>query len=343
MDDGSPREDGSHHKDIVADPGQRPLRVDRFLMNRLDGVSRNRVQHAIRDGLVTVNEHVVKPNHKVKAGDVVRVDVPRPTDRPNLEPQDIPLDIIYEDAHVLVIDKPVGLVVHPGVGNPDGTLVNALLHHLDDVPAGEDPSRAGLVHRLDKDTSGVMVVAKTPEAMTDLARQFFERTIHRRYVALVWGNLDEEEVTIEGNIGRDPRNHLLYTVFPHGDQGKHAVTHVRVIERFAYVTLVECRLETGRTHQIRVHMRHIGHTLFSDARYGGDAILKGTVYTKYKQFVGNCFKLLPTQALHARELGFRHPKTGDELAFESPVPENFEAVLEKWRRFTAGMWTRDAE
>lgn len=341
MDDGSPRDDGSLHKDIVADPGQRPLRVDRFLMNRLDGVSRNRVQNAIRDGLVTVNDDVVKPNHKVKAGDVVRVEVPRPSDRHNLEPQDIPLRVIFEDDHVLVIDKPVGLVVHPGVGNPDGTLVNALLHHLDDVPAGEDPSRAGLVHRLDKDTSGVMVVAKTAEAMTDLARQFFERTIHRRYMALVWGNLDDDEGTIEGNIGRDPRHHILYTVFPHGDQGKHAVTHYRVIERFAYVTLVECRLETGRTHQIRVHMRHIGHTLFNDARYGGDAILKGTVYSKYKQFVGNCFTLLPTQALHARELGFRHPATGEDRVFESPVPENFEAVLEKWRRFTTGMWARE--
>lgn len=321
-----------HHKFVAAE-GQEPLRVDKYLMNFIENATRNKIQLAIKAGNVLVNEVPVKSNYRVKAHDVVRVVLAHPPHENLLVPEDIPLNIVYEDDELIVVDKPAGLVVHPGHGNYTGTLVNGLIHHFQNLPRNSS-DRPGLVHRIDKDTSGLLVVAKTEYSMAHLASQFFNRTTKRRYVALVWGSLADEEGTIEGNIGRSMKNRLQMDVYPDGDQGKHAVTHYKVLERFSYVTLVECRLETGRTHQIRAHFKFLGHPLFNDARYGGDKILKGTTFSKYKQFVDNCFKVLPRQALHARTLGFEHPTTGEMMEFESDVPADMTSCLEKWRVYT---------
>lgn len=324
------------HFRFVADKGQQPLRVDKYLMNKIENVTRNKIQKAATDGNIYVNNNTVKSNYKVKAGDVVTVMFEHPPYEFLLTPEDIPLDIVYEDDAVVVVNKPAGMVVHPGHGNYSGTLINALTFHFENLP-NNSSNRPGLIHRIDKDTSGLLVVAKTEEAMTHLAKQFFNKATEREYVALVWGNFDKEEGTIEGHIGRHPKNRLQNTVFLGEDadeKGKPAVTHYKVIEKLGYVTLLSCRLETGRTHQIRVHLKHIGHTLFNDERYGGDSILKGTHFTKYKQFVENCFKILPRQALHARTLGFEHPTTGEMMRFETPIPEDMVACLEKWRNYS---------
>ncbi|MCG9970823.1 RluA family pseudouridine synthase [Christiangramia crocea] len=322
-----------HHK-FVAEVGQKPLRVDKYLMNFIENATRNKIQKAAKSGNIYVNNETVKQNYKVKAGDVVQVMFEHPPYEYLLVPEDIPIDIVYEDDHLLVVNKPAGMVVHPGHGNYSGTLINALVHHFDNLP-NNSSDRPGLVHRIDKDTSGLLVIAKTEQAMAHLSKQFFDKTSKREYVALVWGNVEEEEGTIEGNIGRNPKNRLQNLVYQgdDADNGKPAVTHYKVIERFGYVTLVSCKLETGRTHQIRVHMKHIGHTLFNDERYGGDRILKGTTFTKYKQFVDNCFKILPRQALHAKTLGFTHPETGKWMSFDSDLPQDMVDCIEKWRNY----------
>lgn len=332
----SGNDDLYEHYRYVADKGQQPLRVDKYLMNRIENATRNKIQKAAKDGNIHVNDAAVKQNYKVKPDDVVTVLFEHPPYENLLVPEDIPIDIVYEDDDVLVVNKEPGMVVHPGHGNYSGTLINALTFHFDNLP-NNSSNRPGLVHRIDKDTSGLLVVAKTEEAMTHLSKQFFNKTTEREYVALVWGNVDEESGTVEGNIGRHPKNRLQNTVFDDAEdeeRGKHAVTHFKVLERLGYVTLLSCRLETGRTHQIRVHLKHIGHTLFNDERYGGDKILKGTTFTKYKQFVDNCFKALPRQALHARTLGFVHPTTGEMKRFESQIPGDMEACLEKWRNYS---------
>lgn len=323
------------HKRITVDPGQAVLRVDKFLTIRLEKTSRNRIQKAADAGCLQVNGVAVKSNYKVKPGDVVSLVFPTPPQDHSLEPEDIPLDVLYQDDHLLVINKPAGMVVHPGVGNYSGTLVNALLHHVRHLPGG-DEQRPGLVHRLDKDTSGVMVIARTEEAMTHLAAQFFHRTIQRRYLALCWGLPDPDNGTITGNIGRDQNNRQLYKVYPEGDFGKHAVTHYETIEPLGFVSLIRCRLETGRTHQIRVHLKFKGHPLFNDPFYGGDRILRGVDTTKYKQFIKNCLALIPGQALHAESLAFVHPATGEEMSFKTDPPPGFVEILEKWRRYLAG-------
>lgn len=321
-----------HHK-IVATKGQEPLRVDKFLMNFIENATRNKIQKAAKDGQVWVNEVAVKQNYKVKAGDIVKVMFEHPPHEFLLVPEDIPIDIAYEDDVLLVVNKPAGMVVHPGHGNYSGTLINALIHHVDNLPANSN-ERPGLVHRIDKDTSGLLLVAKTEAAMTHLSKQFFDKTSEREYVALAWGNIEDDEGRIEGNIARHPKNRLQMHVFPEGDEGKEAVTHYKVIERLGYVTLVSCKLETGRTHQIRVHMKYIGHTLFNDERYGGERILKGTTFTKYKQFVENAFKILPRQALHAKTLGFVHPITGEMMRFDSELPIDMADCIEKWRQYS---------
>ncbi|MDG1570732.1 RluA family pseudouridine synthase [Robiginitalea sp. M366] len=334
--DAEPEESDSEelfeHYSFTAGGGQDPLRVDKFLMNLIRNATRNKIQQAAKAGNIRVNEQTVKQNYRVKAGDTVRVLFEHPPYEYLLTPEPIPLDIIYEDASLLVVNKAAGMVVHPGHGNYSGTLVNALAHHLGDMPMNSS-NRPGLVHRIDKDTSGLLVIAKTDHAMAHLAQQFFDKTTQREYVALVWGNVADDAGRIEGHIGRNPKNRLQMQVFPEADQGKEAVTHYEVLERLGYVTLVRCRLETGRTHQIRVHMKYIGHTLFNDARYGGDRILKGTTFTKYKQFVENAFQLLPRQALHARTLGFVHPESGEHLFFEAPIPQDMAACIEKWRGY----------
>ena len=321
------------HYNFTASVGQEPLRVDKFLMNFIENATRNKIQQAIKAGNVLVNDAVVKSNHKVKPLDVVRVVLSHPPHENLLVAEDIAIDIVYEDDEVIVVNKAAGMVVHPGHGNYSGTLVNGLIYHFENLPKNSN-ERPGLVHRIDKDTSGLLVVAKTEFAMANLAKQFFDRTTERLYLALVWGNMQEEEGTIEGNVGRSLKNRLQMHVFPDGDFGKHAVTHYKVIERFSYVTLVQCKLETGRTHQIRAHFKYIGHTLFNDERYGGDRILKGTTYTKYKQFVDNCFKILPRQALHAKTLGFTHPTTKKDMSFDSKLPDDMEKCLEKWRNYS---------
>jgi 23S rRNA pseudouridine1911/1915/1917 synthase len=334
--DESSNDDLYEHYRFVADKGQQPLRVDKYLMNRVENATRNKIQKAAKDGNIYVNGTAVKSSFKVKGNDIVTVLFEHPPYEFLLVPEDIPLDIVYEDDDVLVVNKPAGMVVHPGHGNYSGTLINALTFHFDNLP-NNSSNRPGLVHRIDKDTSGLLVVAKTENAMTHLSKQFFNKSTEREYVALVWGNVDEEKGTIEGHIGRHPKNRLQNTVFEGEDadeKGKPAVTHYQVIERLGYVTLLSCRLETGRTHQIRVHLKHIGHTLFNDERYGGEKILKGTSFSKYKQFVENCFKILPRQALHARTLGFEHPITGKMLRFETPIPEDMEQCLEKWRNYS---------
>ena len=323
------------HFRFVADKGQNPLRVDKFLVTRVENASRNRIQMAADAGYILANGNPIKSNYKVKPNDVITVVMDRPRRELEIKAEDIPLTIAYEDDDVMVVNKPPGLVVHPGHGNYTGTLVNAIAWHMKDNPHydSKDP-RLGLVHRIDKDTSGLLVIAKNPDAKTHLGLQFFRKETKRKYVALVWGYVKEDEGRIEGNIGRHLRDKMLMTVFPEGDIGKPAVTHYRVLERLGYVTLVECQLETGRTHQIRVHMKYIGHTLFNDERYGGDEILKGTHHTKYKQFIQNCFDICPRQALHAQTLGFIHPKTGKEIFLESPIPEDMTRLIEKWRNYT---------
>ena len=322
------------HFRFVASEGQEPLRVDKFLMNFIENSTRNKIQQAVKAGNVLVNEAVVKANYKVKPNDVVRVVLAHPPHENLLVAEDLPLDIVHEDESVIVVNKAAGMVVHPGHGNYSGTLVNGLIHHFENLP-NNSTDRPGLVHRIDKDTSGLLVVAKTEFAMANLAKQFYDRTTERLYLALVWGSVEEDEGTITGNVGRSLKNRLQMSVFPDGDFGKHAVTHYKVLERFSYVTLVECKLETGRTHQIRAHFRYLGHPLFNDERYGGNRVLKGTTYTKYKQFVDNCFKILPRQALHAKTLGFVHPESKEQLFFNSELPEDMKNCLEKWRNYTA--------
>ena len=323
------------HFHFVAQKGQQPLRVDKYLMNYIENATRSKIQQAAKDGNIYVNDVIVKSNYKVKPDDVVRVLFEHPPYEFLLVPEDIPLTIVYEDHTLLVVNKPSGMVVHPGHGNYSGTLINALTFHFDNLP-NNSSNRPGLVHRIDKNTSGLLVVAKTEEAMTHLAKQFFDKTSEREYIALVWGDIKEDQGTIEGAIGRHPKNRLQNTVFIGDDmhKGKPAVTHYKVLERFGYVTLVSCKLETGRTHQIRVHFKHIGHTLFNDERYGGDRILKGTSYSKYKQFVENCFSLLPRQALHAKTLGFVHPVTKEKMKFDSLIPDDIAQCLEKWRNYS---------
>ena len=321
------------HFRVVVDKGQEMMRVDKYLFDRLTNASRNRIQKAADAGFVMANSKAVKSSYKVKPLDVITVMMDRPRYDNEVIPEDIPLDVVYEDRYLMVVNKPAGLVVHPGHGNYHGTLVNAIAWHLKDNPDydANDP-HVGLVHRIDKDTSGLLVVAKNPDAKTHLGNQFFHKTTRRRYRALVWGNVEQDEGTITGDIGRNPRDRMQMAVLPDGE-GKHAVTHYRVLERFGYVTLVECILETGRTHQIRVHMKHIGHILFNDERYGGHEILKGTHFAKYKQFVNNCFDICPRQALHAMTLGFKHPVTGQEMDFSAPLPPDMTALIERWRSY----------
>jgi len=323
------------HHSVTADLGQEPLRIDKFLMDRIPKISRTKLQIAAKNGSVLVNNEAVKSNYKVKPLDKISIVLPYPVRNIELIPEDIPLDIIYEDDDLIVLNKQAGLVVHPGFGNYTGTLVNALVYHFDNLPSLPNNyfGRPGLVHRLDKNTSGVMVVAKTEDALTNLAKQFYDRTTYRRYNALVWGDFEEEEGTVTGNLARSLNNRKIMDVYDDPEIGKHAVTHYKMLERFGYVSLVECRLETGRTHQIRIHMKHIGHTLFNDYEYGGNRILKGTMFSKYKQFVDNCFSILPRQALHAKSLGFTHPKTGKWMQFDSELPPDMVAGIDKWRKY----------
>jgi 23S rRNA pseudouridine1911/1915/1917 synthase len=320
------------HFRYEAHEGQVPLRVDKFLMNFIENATRNKIQAAAKAGNVWVNEVPVKPNYKVKPRDVVRVVLNHPPHENLLVAEDIPIEIVYEDDDLMVVNKEPGMVVHPGHGNYSGTLVNALIHHVENLP-NNSSDRPGLVHRIDKDTSGLLVIAKNDFAMAHLSKQFFDKSTDREYLALVWGNIEEDKGTIEGHIARHVSNRLQMSVYEDGSQGKEAVTHFEVLERLGYVTLVKCVLETGRTHQIRVHMKYIGHTLFNDARYGGDQILKGTTFSKYKRFVENCFEICPRQALHAKTLGFVHPKTGEYMHFDSDLPADMESLLDKWRHY----------
>ena len=324
------------HFRFVVDKGQAITRVDKYLVNCMANTSRNRIQDAADSGNILVNGKPVKSNYKAKPLDVISIVLAYPPNEFEIIPQEIPINIVYEDDDILLINKQPNLVVHPGFGNFDGTLLNAVAWHLKDVPGFDaNDSRIGLVHRIDKDTSGLILIAKTPEAKMLLGKQFFDKTTQRRYHALVWGNMKEDEGTIVGALARDPRDRMQFTVFPDGENplAKHAVTHYKVIERMAYVTLVECRLETGRTHQIRVHMKHIGHTLFNDERYGGHIILKGNTTAMYKAFVKNCFFICPRQALHAKTLGFVHPRTGEHMHFESELPDDMQELIDKWRNY----------
>jgi len=323
------------HYSFLVDKGQQPLRIDKYLLNFIENATRNKIQAAAKNGSIFVNDTPVKSNYKVKPLDVIRVLFSHPPHENLLIGENISLDIVYEDDELLVVNKPAGMVVHPGHGNYSGTLINALIYRFDNLP-NNSSERPGLVHRIDKDTSGLLVVAKTEKAMANLSLQFANKTSEREYVALVWGNIEDNEGTIEGNIGRHPKNRLQNTVFfdEEADKGKPAITHFKVLERLGYVTLVSCKLETGRTHQIRVHMKYIGHTLFNDERYGGERILKGTTFTKYKQFVDNCFKVLPRQALHAKTLGFKHPKTDEFMSFTSEIPDDMQQCIEKWRSYS---------
>jgi 23S rRNA pseudouridine1911/1915/1917 synthase len=340
------------HYKVTADKGQGLLRIDKFLMSRVENATRSKIQQAAENGNVLVNGKAVKSNYKVKPFDVITVVFAHPPREIELIPQNIPIDIVYEDDDLIIVNKQPGMVVHPGYGNYKGTLVNALVYHFQQLPVSKSGAtlnisdqsrqqallRPGLVHRLDKNTSGIMVVAKSEIAMMKLAKDFFDRNLDRKYNALVWGDFKEEEGTVTGNIGRHLKDRKLMDVFPPDSEfGKHAVTHYKVLERFGYVTLIECKLETGRTHQIRAHMQHIGHSLFNDDTYGGDRILKGTTFAKYKQFVDNCFTLLPRQALHAKSLGFNHPVTGKYIHFDSELPADMQAVIEKWRGYAVSM------
>jgi len=328
-------QDVYEHLRVVVDKGQSLLRIDKFLMHRVENASRNRIQNAIDLGNVLVNDKPIKPSYKVKPLDVISVVLPHPPRDTEVYPENIALNIVYEDDDVLIVNKPAGMVVHPGYNNYTGTLVNGLVYHFQQLPTlpGND-GRPGLVHRIDKDTSGLLLISKNERAMTWLARQFFEHTITRKYLALVWGDL-EQDGTVTGYIGRSVNDRRVMAIYDDPEKGKWSVTHYRVLERMNYVTLIECQLETGRTHQIRAHMKHIGHPLFSDATYGGDKILKGTVFSKYKQFVDNCFEIMPRQALHAQTLGFIHPTQKKYIHFESPLPQDFETVLEKWKKYIA--------
>jgi 23S rRNA pseudouridine1911/1915/1917 synthase len=335
-----PDEEYSDYNEILVDPNQSPIRIDKFLIDRLQRVSRNRLQNAIRAGSIRVDGQEIKPNFKVKPGQSITVLVPKPPGGgTRVVPQRIPLDIIYEDDDLLVLHKPAGLVVHPGVGHWRGTLVNALAWHFQQNKApvvgdGQD-NRVGLVHRIDKNTSGLMVVAKTEYALSHLAKQFFYHTVQRTYYAMVWGEPEADQGTVRGHVGRDRKDRQLFTVYPEGDHGKWAVTHFKVLERLYYVSLIQCNLETGRTHQIRVHMKHLGHPLFSDERYGGDYIVKGTVFSKYKMFVQKAFNIMPRHALHAKSLGFIHPTTGEAMYFDSELPADFNDALSEWRQYVA--------
>lgn len=321
-----------HHR-FVVDKGQSPLRIDKFLMCKIENASRNKIQNASKAGNILVNTIPVKPNYKVKPGDNISIVLSYPPREIEIIPQDITLEIVYEDKNLLFINKPAGMVVHPAYGNYSGTLVNALTFYLG-KSSGDEEAFPYLVHRIDKDTTGIMVVAKDELTQSKLGKIFFNHDIERKYMALVWGDVKNQEGTITGNITRSPRDRKVFTVIHDDTKGKHAVTHYKVLKRFRYVTLVECQLETGRTHQIRVHFKHIGHPLFNDATYGGNAILKGTTFTKYKQFVENCFKLIPRQALHAKSLGFRHPETGEDLLIDSDLPQDMQMTIDKWDRYT---------
>ncbi len=333
VDEGDLDEELYEHFNIVADEGQTLIRIDKFLFDRLPNASRNKIAIAARNGNVKVNGEDVKPNYKVKPLDVISIVFPHPKRTLELVAQDIPLNIIYEDQYVLVLYKPMNMVVHPGHGNFDGTLVNALLFHFENLPKNPKSETAypGLVHRIDKDTTGLLLIAKTEDALTKLSAHFFNRTIDRLYVALVWGDVAEDEGTVTGHIGRSPSDRKRMAVYEDGTYGKHAVTHYKVLERMGYVTLIQCKLDTGRTHQIRAHMTHIGHPIFGDKKYGGDRIVKGTTFSKYRQFIDNCFQILPRQALHAQTIGFEHPHTGEFMKFESELPDDMNTVLEKWR------------
>lgn len=322
------------HFRFTVDKGQAPVRVDKYLMARIENASRNRIQNAARAGNILVNNKVIKSNYKVRPLDVISIVMAYPPRDTEIYPENILISIVYEDDEILVVNKAAGMVVHPGHGNFTGTLQNAVLYHLQNKPGKPDPeAKPYLVHRIDKDTSGLLLIAKNELAQTKLAKQFFDHTIDRTYVALVWGNLKNDEGTITGNIGRDVRNRLVMTIFEDEEKGRHAVTHYRVLERFEYVTMVACQLETGRTHQIRAHFKHIGHPLFNDETYGGNAILKGTTFSKYKQFVENCFRMLPRQALHAKTLGFIHPSTGKYISFDSDLPDDLKSVIKKWSNY----------
>jgi len=329
------QEDGlfEHHR-IVVDKGQALLRIDKFLMARIANATRTKIQDAIHLDFIKVNDKTIKPNYKVHPGDVVTVMLPEPPRDTEVIPENIPLNIVFEDDHLLVINKPAGMVVHPAYQNWTGTVVNALAYHFQQLPQMPgNEGRPGLVHRIDKDTSGLLVIAKSERALTHLAKQFFDHSIERTYWALVWGVPDPPQGTINVPVGRSLKDRRITVAFPEGDYGRHAVTHYKLLQDLRYVSLVECRLETGRTHQIRAHMKHIGHTLFNDTTYGGDQVLKGTVFSKYKQFVDNCFKVIPRQALHAKTLGFIHPETGKKMQFDSELPEDFNNVLEKWEHY----------
>jgi 23S rRNA pseudouridine1911/1915/1917 synthase len=336
--EGSEDELFEHHY-IKADRGQEILRIDKFLLDRLPNTSRNKIQNAAKNGTILVNKVSVKPNYKIKPGDEVSIVLPYPIREIELIPENIPLEIPFEDEYLAIVNKPSNMVVHPAYGNYTGTLVNAMMYHFDQLPTKTEDyyGRPGLVHRLDKNTTGLMVIAKTEFVLTHLAKQFYDRTTERRYHALVWGDVKEDQGTITGNIGRSLKNRKMMAVFPEGDYGKHAVTHYTVLKRFGLVTLVECKLETGRTHQIRAHMKHIGHPLFNDNEYGGDSILRGTTHTKYKQFIENCFSLIPGQALHAKTLGFEHPITHEWKQFDSELAKGFDELLHKWEKYTQAM------
>ena len=324
------------HFRFTVDKGQSLTRIDKYLVNCMSQISRNRIQDAADANCILVNEKPVKSNYRVKPFDVISIVLSYPPSDFEIIPEDIPLRIVYEDDDIIIINKNPGMVVHPGFGNFQGTLLNALAWHLKDTPDFDVSNpRLGIVHRIDKDTSGLLIIAKNEDAKTKLGKQFFEKTTQRTYNALVWGNVEKDEGTITGDIARDPRDRMLFTVFPEGTNpnAKHAVTHYKVLERFGYVTLIECRLETGRTHQIRVHAKHIGHTLFNDERYGGNEILRGTTFAKYKQFIHNCFELCPRQALHAKTLGFTHPRTEEFMRFDSELPEDMRKLVEKWRGY----------
>ncbi len=325
------------HFRFEADPGQNTVRIDKFLSGKMLNTSRSRIQNAAKAGTIIVNGNVVKSNYKVKPKDIISVVMSHPPRDVEIIPQDIPINIMYEDEDIIVVHKSAGMVVHPGHNNYEGTLLNALRFHIDQKYPNHGPEiEANLVHRIDKDTSGVLLVAKNEIAQARLGKQFFDHSIERKYIALVWGDFNDEEGTIEGHIGRSLKDRRVMTVFADGEYGKSAITHYKVIERLGYVTAIQCQLETGRTHQIRAHMKYIGHPLFNDATYGGDQILKGTTFTKYKQFVNNCFKLIPRQALHAKSLGFIHPSTGEYMFFDSELPEDMQAVFEKWRNYRIG-------
>ena len=335
--DGSDQNDELYeHFALTVDRGQAMMRIDKYLTVRMEHCSRNRLQTAADNGNILVNGRPVKSNYRVKPLDRISIVMPYPKREVEIIPENIPLDIVYEDNDIIIVNKPAGMVVHPGHGNYSGTLVNALTYYLQNTPLFQQGDmRAGLIHRIDKNTSGLLVVAKNELAHARLAKQFFDHTIIRQYTALVWGNFDQDQGTIVGNIGRSRSDRLKMAVYPEGSEGKHAVTHWRVLKRFGYVTLIECQLETGRTHQIRVHMEHIGHPLFNDERYGGDRILKGTTFSKYRQFIENCFAIMPRHALHARTLGFIHPSTGKQICFNSELPEDFKTVIERWETYAA--------